>query len=466
MEKITLRHALINIFRTPFFKLILLIFVLITIGLFLIQKEIVFPIFEKMQITSIESEAARTANHLQNLLQIKNEIAVNGLPDYLIQELQKTMEEFDLVKIKIFSATGLVVFSSESNEIGENNTHDYFHEQVAKGQIFSKIANKNEASMEGILIPVSFAEVYVPIFTKDHFYGAFEMYYDITEQHQTLIRNELLFNVASFSTWFLLTLVFVSLLIKASRANLLKVQAEEELTKTNHWLELTVAEKTKEIKATQIVSVQALAILAEHYDPDTGKHLERIQLYVRALLEYLASSSNQYSEYVQKNSNYIEEIVFASLLHDIGKTAIPLEILIKPGKLTPEEFDIIQSHTTIAGEALGRANHIFKKEFGKDSYLALARDIAIYHHEKWNGTGYPERLKGSDIPLSARITAIADVYDALTSERPYKKAWSHERALEEIVNSSGSHFEPELVEAFIHCAEQFRRISELTIIKS
>ncbi len=184
------------------------------------------------------------------------------------------------------------------------------------------------------------------------------------------------------------------------------------------------------------------------------------------MLEYLASSSNQYTEYVQRNPDYIEDIVFASLLHDIGKTAIPVEILIKPGKLTPEEFDIVKDHTTIAGEALDKANHIFREEFGKDSYLALARDIAMYHHEKWNGEGYPHRLKGADIPLSARITAIADVYDALTSERPYKKAWSHEKATEEIVNGSGSHFEPELVEAFKHCGEQFKSISRRTVSKT
>ena len=104
-----------------------------------------------------------------------------------------------------------------------------------------------------------------------------------------------------------------------------------------------------------------------------------------------------------------------------------------------------------------------RKEFGKDSYLALASDIALYHHEKWNGEGYPHRLKGTDIPLSARITAIADVYDALTSERPYKKPWTHARAVAEIINGSGSHFEPELVDAFKHCQKEFKQISENTV---
>lgn len=466
MEKIPLKHSVKHILRTPFFKLLAFVFLFISVGLYLIQSKIVLPMLEKMQKTSIESEATRTANYLLNLLQINNEPVSNDLSGDRLQDLQKSMKSFELIKVKIFNTNGLVVYSSESKEIGEINTHDYFHEQVAQGQIFSKIVEKNRASMEGKLVPTSVAEVYVPILNNAHFQGALEIYYDITKQNRTIIKNVFILKVASLLTWLFLTLVCLSLLIKASRANILKANAEEELNETNFWLESTVTEKTREIKANQIISVQALAILAEYYDQDTGAHLERIQVYVRTLLEYLASSSNQYTEYVQRHPDYIEEIVCASLLHDIGKTAIPVEILIKPGKLTPEEFDTVKDHTTIAGEALDKANQIFREEFGKDSYLALARDIAIYHHEKWNGEGYPHRLKGADIPLSARITAIADVYDALTSERPYKKAWTHEKAFEEIVSSSGSHFEPELVEAFKHCGEQFKNISENTASKN
>ena len=467
MENISLKQTVNYIIRNPFLKLTAFVFLFVSVGLFLIQSKVVFPLLAEMQKTSIESEAARTANHLRDLLQIDNEPVFNDpSAGDRFQDLQKSMKIFELVKIKIFNTTGLVVYSSDLTEIGEINTHDYFHKQVAKGQIFSKIVEKNQASMEGKLVPTSVAEVYVPILNNANFQGAFEIYYDITEQNRTISKNEFILKVASLSTWLILTLVCFSLLIKASRANILKASAEKELNETNHWLERTVTEKTQEIKVTQIVSVQALAILAEYYDQDTGVHLERIQLYVRTLLEYLASSSNRYTEYVQRHPGYIEEIVFASLLHDIGKTAIPVEILIKPGKLTPEEFDAVKNHTTIAGEALDKANQVFREEFGKDSYLALARDIAIYHHEKWNGDGYPHRLKGAEIPLSARITAIADVYDALTSERPYKKAWTHEKAVEEIVNGSGTHFEPELVEAFKHCREQFKGISENTASKS
>lgn len=457
------KHAVKIIFKTPFLKLVIVVYLVTSTAFFLIQEKGLFPVFRKTQFESIESEATRTARHLQTILDIQtgNKIAI--LSNDVQRKLQEAMKDFELVKMKIFDSSGVVLHSSDSREIGEINTHDYFQEKVAKGQVFSKIVEKDSASMEGKIVPVSVAEIYVPIISNNVFSGAFEIYYDITDQNKKIERNEFVFKSASFLIWLTVTLIFFSLLIKASRAHILKLRAERELTDTNQWLENTVIEKTREIKVTQMVSVQALATLAEHYDPDTGEHLERIQLYVKTLLEYLSTSSNEYSEYIQRHPSYIEEVVFASLLHDIGKTAIPVEILTKPAKLTDEEFEIIKGHTTIAGESLNKANELFKAEFGKDSFLALARDIALHHHEKWNGEGYPNHLKGIEIPLSARITAIADVYDALTSERPYKKAWSHEKAFEEIVRGSGSHFEPELIEAFKNCAEQFKNIAENTI---
>jgi HD-GYP domain-containing protein (c-di-GMP phosphodiesterase class II) len=458
--KITLsKEVLLHILRNPFLKFILFVFLLISLTLFFVQQEIVFPVFQKMQKDGIESEAARTAQHLQYVLHIDKEPKASAFSIDLKRDVQHIMQNFELIKLKIFNAEGKVIFSTEAQEIDEINKHDYFHEHVAKGRIFSKIVEENHTSMEGKFLPVSVAEVYIPIYDGTHFYGAFEIYYNITEQNRKIVRNEFIFKIASFSTWLILFIIFTTLLLKASRANILTTLAERRLTDTNHWLEDTVVEKTREIKATQIISVQALAILAEHYDPDTGRHLTRIQLYVRTLLEYLAISDNPYKDYVHQHPNYIEEIVFACLLHDIGKTAIPVEILMKPAKLSPEEFEIVKEHTTIAGEALDAANVIFRKEFNKDSYLALARDISIYHHEKWNGEGYPHRLKGNDIPLSARIVAIADVYDALTCERPYKKSWPHEQAYTEILKGSGSHFDPSLVEAFQQCSEEFKRIA-------
>lgn len=455
--------AITHIFKTPFFQLVLIVFLLISGALFVVEHALVFPVFHNLQKASLESEAAKTIKHLRDSLEIKDGIGTAALSKAMEEDLRAVMKDFDLYKVKIFDAAGVVIYSTDAKEIGDVNKHSYFWDQVAKGKIFSKIVAKNQTSLEGKIVPMSVVEVYIPTMRLGTFGGAFEVYYDITEVHGRILHNEFVFKVASFLTWGFIALVFLMLLIKASKTNIMKAAAEKKLTETNHWLERTVAEKTQEVKATQMVSVQALAILAEHYDPDTGGHLARIQLYVRSLLQHLAASDNPYRQYILQRSSYIDEIIFASLLHDIGKTAISVEILTKPGKLTAEEFETVKEHTTIAGEALGRANQIFKNEFGKDSYLALARDIARHHHEKWNGQGYPDKLKGNDIPLSARITAIADVYDALTGVRPYKEAWPHEKACEEILGGSGSHFDPDLVTAFKSCAEQFRTISETTI---
>lgn len=152
----------------------------------------------------------------------------------------------------------------------------------------------------------------------------------------------------------------------------------------------------------------------------------------------------------------MDELALASILHDIGKTSVPVEILSKQGKLTDEEFEIVSEHTKVAGTVLNLGNEIFINEFGKDSYLALAADVALYHHEKWDGTGYPLGVCGEEIPLSARIVALADVYDALRSKRPYKDPWPHEKAMELIKSESGKHFDPVIVDAFLEVEQIFK----------
>lgn len=231
----------------------------------------------------------------------------------------------------------------------------------------------------------------------------------------------------------------------------------EKTRKINELLDRLVDEKTKEVKFTQTTSIEALATLAEYRDTDTGVHLKRIQSFVKLISLDLAANS-QYNNYLTNKPEYIDDIVLASLLHDIGKVAIPSEILLKPGKLTTEQFEVMKSHTTIAGEMLTNANRIFWDNFGRDSYLALARDIAFYHHEKWDGTGYPKGLKAEKIPLSARIVALCDVYDAVTTERVYKKAWSHEEARKMIFENAGSYFDPIIVESFKNVEKEFDRM--------
>jgi putative two-component system response regulator len=153
-------------------------------------------------------------------------------------------------------------------------------------------------------------------------------------------------------------------------------------------------------------------------------------------------------------------VPFSSLLHDIGKIIIPKDILTKPSSLNDEEFTIIKTHAKLGGEVLLKANQHFKDDFGKDSYFKIAADIAYYHHERWDGTGYPKGLKGVDIPKCARIVAIADVYDALRSKRVYKNNFSHQKAFDFIISEKGKAFDPELVELFDEYNEEFNNIFE------
>lgn len=208
-------------------------------------------------------------------------------------------------------------------------------------------------------------------------------------------------------------------------------------------------EKARELERHQEAIINSMAILAEFRDGGTGEHLERTKSYVRLLLE--RSGAERF--YPEED---LELIVRSSVLHDIGKVGIPDRILLKPGSLTEEEFDTIRAHPVIGGYALAKA----EKVLGEAAFLKYAREIVEYHHEKWDGAGYPYSLKGDAIPFAARVMAIADVYDALISERPYKKAFPHEEAVEIIASESGKHFDPELVRVFAECAEEFRAISE------
>ena len=198
-------------------------------------------------------------------------------------------------------------------------------------------------------------------------------------------------------------------------------------------------------------TILGLAKLAEYRDEGTGTHLERIREYSRIIAEQMANLP-KYRGYI--STVYIEDIYRSSILHDIGKVGVPDAILLKPGALTPDEFEIIKTHSVLGGDAL---NAIDSQIEGK-SFLTLGKEIAYYHHEKWDGNGYPKGLDGEQIPLSARMVALADVYDALTSKRFYKDAYSHDRARDIIVNLKGTHFDPEVVEAFLAAENQFDRI--------
>ena len=217
----------------------------------------------------------------------------------------------------------------------------------------------------------------------------------------------------------------------------------------NQKLEQRVNQQVKEIATAQMGTITALATLAEHRDEDTGTHLFRVSKYCRILGTELIRAGKY-----AITPDYVDVVSAASPLHDIGKVAIPDAILLKPGRLTPDEFDIIKTHTTIGADTL-------KSVIGTNShnrYLSIGAEIAMFHHEKWDGSGYPHGLAGQNIPLSGRIMAIADVYDALRSKRCYKPEFTHEKACGIIEEGTAAHFDPVLVDLFIHNAEQFKKI--------
>ena len=217
------------------------------------------------------------------------------------------------------------------------------------------------------------------------------------------------------------------------------------------------AEREKQRLAAQLQEARAatilgLAKLAEYRDEGTGSHLERIREYARLIAVQMARLP-KYDGYITRE--YTEDLFRSSILHDIGKVGIPDAILLKPDGLTPEEFEVIKTHTLIGGEAL---NAIDSQIEGK-SFLTLGKEIAYHHHEKWDGSGYPRGLKGERIPLSARMVALADVYDALTTKRFYKEAYSHQKAKDIIISLRGTHFDPDVVDSFLASEDIFEKIS-------
>ncbi|MCT4619193.1 MAG: two-component system response regulator [Marinisporobacter sp.] len=228
--------------------------------------------------------------------------------------------------------------------------------------------------------------------------------------------------------------------------------AKYELSKQNEILEKKVIERTKEISLTQEATIEALACLAEYRDPETGDHIKRTKNYIKILAEELKKNP-KFKEFF--NNETIELLYKSAPLHDIGKIGIRDNILLKNGKLTDEEFEEMKKHTIFGHDSLARAS----KNLGDSSFLKCAMELARSHHEKWDGTGYPDRLVGEEIFLSGRLMAVADVYDALISKRVYKQAYSHEKAVQIILEGKGQHFDPDIIDAFMNVQEEFRKIS-------
>lgn len=226
-------------------------------------------------------------------------------------------------------------------------------------------------------------------------------------------------------------------------------KSRQRLRLRNDWLDQQVRARTAEVERSRDATVEMMGVLAETRDNETGAHIRRTQHYVRLLADAVAGV-------LALDDQWIDSLYKTAPLHDIGKIGIPDSILLKPGRFTPEEFEEMQRHTVIGSEALEAT----MRRTGEDGFLAMAARIARSHHEKWDGSGYPDGLVQEAIPLEARIMAVADVYDALRSERCYKAAFSHAKAKSIMIEGAGSHFDPLLIDTFLMCEDNFEEIAE------
>ena len=243
-------------------------------------------------------------------------------------------------------------------------------------------------------------------------------------------------------------------ILMARVRNHLKLKAAADfLRDKNAYLEAEVGRRTHQIRAVQEVTILALASLAETRDNDTGNHLKRTQEYIKCLALKLTARDRFTARLTEA---YLSMIVKSAPLHDIGKVGIPDSILLKPSSLTPEEFEIMKTHTILGRMAIENAEHSLGYQV---DFLRVAKEIALSHHERWDGTGYPAQLAGEEIPLSARLMAVADVYDSLISRRVYKEPMAHEAAVKVVVDNRETQFDPYIVDAFTECLDEFRSIA-------
>ncbi len=232
-----------------------------------------------------------------------------------------------------------------------------------------------------------------------------------------------------------------------------EVRYRGRIKRQNDELEERVHRQVREISESQLATIFAMSKLAESRDPETGKHLERMREYCRLLSRQLGCTADYYTEI---DETFVDNIYAASPLHDIGKVGVDDAVLLKPGKLTEEEWVLMRRHPILGADTLREVD----RQHPGNSFIRIGIDIAESHHEKWDGSGYPYGKRKKEIPLVGRILALGDVYDALTSQRCYKKAFSHEKSRSIIEEGEGQHFDPDIVQAFREVETEFLRVRQ------
>ncbi len=354
---------------------------------------------------------------------VPHEESEEDSPEHDFEHFKKDFILFpELTQINMYSSKKSLIWEYRKIEHDSNPHKQYMLNKALEGYPEFHIQRES-----GLTILHS----YLPIFKKDMVIGVVEIT-DVDENFSIYLRQSrqvIITNIIIGGSifYFLLFILFY-------RAYSSQNKALNRLDKS------------------QRLTIHSMSLLAELRDQDTGSHIIRTREYCRILAEEL-QKRKEYNKYL--SLEYIEDLERSAPLHDIGKVGIPDNILLKPGKLTDEEFNIIKNHTLLGAEVLSSA----AKSLDFQSYFQIGIQVVKHHHENWDGSGYPDGLTGDTIPLSARIMAIADVYDALRSNRPYKKPYSHKKAKEIIIAESGKKFDPDIVEAFINIESYFEKIS-------
>lgn len=336
-----------------------------------------------------------------------------------------------IFRIKLWGPDATVLWSDRAELIGQRFPDNPHLPEAMRGEMSYEISVPGRHEQATEAGRGRFLEVYTPLLQDGKVIGIFELYESAQDLHAQIDHNlRTVLSAIAGAGLLLYTLLF-----------LIFFRAWQRQERTAHHL-----------LQTQEATIFALAYQAELRDPATGQHLERTSRYIRMLAEELRHHP-EFGSYL--NDEYIADLVRSAPLHDIGKVGISDAILCKPGPLTAAEFEAMKNHSEFGARILEKA----EAKLSCRSFFHLARQIALYHHEHWDGSGYPHGLKGEGIPLSARLMGVADVYDTLRSRRYYKESQPHEQSVEAIRSESGKQFDPRVVEAFLRRAENFRSIS-------
>jgi len=351
-----------------------------------------------------------------------------------LKSLMEILQKKDIFRFRLFDHSNHVIWSNiKKNSEGKKDLQGNMESSKALSGIVSyKLVDQDKTGNGRKTFSGEILKIYIPVIYSGKIIG-------VAELHKQIPRLELYLYNNKYGFWYFVIIIGIALF-----ASLFFI-----FLKANR----TQSVILKRLEQTQDVTIFALAYQAELHDNETGKHLDRTAAYVKLLAEEL-SSIKKYRPYL--TAGYIADLVKSAPLHDIGKVGIPDSILKKPGPLSQDEFAVIKKHCEYSVEILEKAS----SKLSFRSFLNIAIQIAGNHHEKWDGSGYPKGLSGEAIPLSGRIMALADAYDAMRTRRVYKDSFQHDKCIRIITEESGKHFDPDIVNAFLRHEREFLEISE------